>query len=169
MPTRSTATYGVLCILAGAVLAVLYVSAPMLQTLFTRPAINDITTDLADPPAFVTAPIPPYSGAFADKQRQGYPEIGPLTLAVPPDAAFEKANDVAIDMGWRIRAAEPAQGRIEAVATTPMLRFKDDVVVRLRPESGGTRVDMRSRSRIGSHDFGANAKRIREFLDRLQR
>lgn len=169
MAGRSTATYGVLCILAGAVLALLYVNAPMFQTLFTKPSINDITTDLADPPVFVTAQVPPYPAEFADKQREGYPEISSLTLDALPDAVFEKARDVAIDMGWRIRDAEPAERRMEAVATTPLLRFKDDVVIRLRPEGSGTRVDMRSRSRIGRHDLGTNAKRIREFLDRLQR
>lgn len=168
MPARSTATYGVLCILTGALLAVLYVKAPMLQTLFTKPSINDIATDLADPPAFVATPAPSYPADFADKQRRGYPEIGPLTLDASPDAVFERARDAAIDMDWRIRAAEPAEGRLEAVATTPMMRFKDDVVVRLRPEGNGTRVDVRSRSRIGRHDLGTNARRIQDFLDRLQ-
>ena len=169
MASRSTATYGVLCILAGAVLAVLYVNAPMLQTFFTKPSINDISTDPADPPVFVTADLPPYPPAFADRQRQGYPEIGPLTLKAPSDTVFEKVRDVAIDMDWRIRAAEAGEGRLEAVAVTPLIRFKDDVVVRLRPDGDGTRVDVRSRSRIGRHDLGTNAKRIREFLDRLQR
>lgn len=168
MASRSTATYGVLCILAGAVLALLYVSAPMLQTLFTKPSINDISTDLAVPPVFVIARIPPYPADFADQQRRGYPEIGPLTLAAPPDIVFRKAQNAALDMGWRIRAAEPSEGRIEAVATTPLLRFKDDIVLRLRPEGSGTRVDMRSRSRVGNHDLGTNAKRIREFLKKLQ-
>lgn len=169
MPSRSRATYGILCILAGALLAVLYVSVPMLQTFFTRPAINDIVTDPSDPPVFVTAPLPPYPADFADKQRQGYPEIAPLILTASPATVFKKAQDVAIDMGWRIRAAEPAEGRIEAVASTPVMRFKDDLVVRLRAEGAGTRVDLRSRSRIGRHDLGANARRIRDFLDRLQR
>ena len=169
MSNRSTATYGVLCILVGAVLALLYVSAPMLQTLFTKPSINDITTDLADPPVFVVGDVPAYPADFADQQREGYPEIGPLILADPPETVFERARDVAIDMGWRIQAAEPVEGRIEAVASTPILRFKDDVLVRLRSEGAGTRVDMRSRSRLGNHDLGANAKRIREFFDRLQR
>lgn len=169
MARASAATYGLLCILVGAVLAVLYVTAPMLQTLFTKPAINDITTDLADPPAFVAIPAPPYPPESADKQRQGYPEIASVTLAAPPGAVFEKARDIAIDMDWRIRAAEPDAGRLEAVATTPMMRFKDDVVVRLRPEGDGTRVDLRSRSRIGRHDLGTNARRIQDFLDQLQR
>lgn len=169
MPARSTATYGVLCILVGALLAVLYVTAPMLQTLFTRPSINDITTDLSDPPRFVAAPLPPYPSDFMEKQRRGYPEVTYLTLDAPSDVVFERARDTAIDMDWRIRAAEPAEGRLEAVATTPMMRFKDDVVVRLRPEGSGTRVDVRSRSRIGRHDLGTNARRIQEFLDRLQR
>ncbi|WPZ32905.1 DUF1499 domain-containing protein [Thalassobaculum sp. OXR-137] len=169
MAGRSAATYGVLCILVGALLALAYVNAPMLQTLITKPSINDITTDLLDPPKFISTDIPAYPAAFADKQREGYPEIAPLILPDAPDAVFRRATDVAIDLGWRIRHAEPQSGRIEAVATTSFLRFKDDVVVRLRPQESGTRVDIRSRSRIGRHDLGTNARRIREFFKRLQR
>jgi uncharacterized protein (DUF1499 family) len=72
-------------------------------------------------------------------------------------------------MGWTIVAAEPAAGRIEATATTRWLGFKDDVVVRIRPDAGGSRVDVRSVSRVGKSDLGTNARRIREYLGRLGR
>jgi uncharacterized protein (DUF1499 family) len=70
-------------------------------------------------------------------------------------------------LGWRIVAAVPAEGRLEATATTPVLRFKDDVVVRVVPALNGSRVDIRSVSRFGRGDMGANAKRVRAFLAAL--
>jgi uncharacterized protein (DUF1499 family) len=70
-------------------------------------------------------------------------------------------------MGWEIVAADVAAGRIEATATTPWFGFRDDIVVRVAPASAGSRIDVRSVSRVGKSDLGANAKRIRAFLARL--
>jgi uncharacterized protein (DUF1499 family) len=70
-------------------------------------------------------------------------------------------------MGWRIVAAVPEEGRIEATATTPLLRFKDDVVIRVTSRGNGSRIDMRSKSRLGKSDLGANAKRIRAYFRAL--
>ena len=141
------------------------------------PPIHDVTTDLQDPPAFVAvlplradAPNPAtYGGdSVAAQQRQGYPDLGPLRLALPPAAAHARALAAARAMGWEIVAADAAAGRIEATATTRWFGFRDDVVVRLRPEGAGTRVDLRSVSRVGGSDVGANAARIRAYLERLR-
>ncbi len=160
-------------VVAGAVL-----SLPVLMIRQARrvPAIHDVTTDTADPPAFV-AVLPLRAGApntaayggpeVAAKQARAYPEIRPLHLAAAPAAAFEPALAAARAMSWEIVAADPVAGRIEATATTRWLGFQDDVVVRLRPEGGGTRVDVRSVSRVGRSDLGTNAHRIREYLARL--
>lgn len=143
--------------------------APMIQALLTLPAINDITTDLVEPPEYFTLEAPPYPANLADRQRAGYPDLGPLVLDAAPDEAFARAQAAALEMNWDIRDEDADAGRIEAVATTPVLRYRDDVVVRLRPDGDGTRVDLRSRSRIGIHDLGTNARRIRAFLERLKR
>ena len=141
------------------------------------PPIHDITTDLDDPPPF-EAVLPlraeaanpsEYGGdSIAAQQREGYPELGPLVLEAPPGEVFPLALDTARDMGWEVVDSDRGQGRIEATDTTFWFGFKDDVVVRIteRPE-GGTRVDVRSVSRVGRSDVGTNAARIREFLDRL--
>jgi uncharacterized protein (DUF1499 family) len=71
-------------------------------------------------------------------------------------------------MGWRIVASDPAQGRIEAVDQTPWFGFLDDVVVRVRPQGEGSRIDVRSKSRIGVSDLGTNAGRVRAYLRALQ-
>lgn len=140
------------------------------------PPIHDITTDVADPPAFVAllevrdkSPNgAAYGGpAIAAQQQKAYPEVKPLVIAAPPREAMQKALDAARSMGWEVRASDAASGRIEATATTPWFGFKDDVIVRIRPEGAGSRVDVRSVSRVGGSDIGANAKRIREFLSRL--
>jgi uncharacterized protein (DUF1499 family) len=168
MANPRTLTYTVLCILAGILLAGLYVVLPMFQAFFVLPMINDITTDLADPPAFVASSHPAPPPEFADKQSAAYPDLGPVTLPLESEAAFDAARAAAIAMDWVIRGEDRDSGRIEAVATTPVMRFKDDIAIRLRPEGDGTRVDIRSRSRAGRHDFGANAERIRAFLAKLR-
>lgn len=139
--------------------------------------IHDITTDLEDPPAFVAVvPLrgegshaPAYAGAaIAAQQQAAYPEIGPLEVALAPDQLYERARATAEDMGWQIVAAEPSEGRIEATDTTLWFGFKDDVVIRIRAQDGGARLDIRSLSRIGQGDAGTNAARIEAFLAALE-
>ena len=104
----------------------------------------------------------------AAQQRGAYPEIKPQVLSVPPDEAFERALAVTREMGWEIVAAEKSEGRIEATDTTFWFGFKDDVVIRIQPVEAGSRMDVRSASRVGVGDLGVNAARIRRFLERLQ-
>jgi uncharacterized protein (DUF1499 family) len=141
------------------------------------PRIHDITTDTDHPPQFVAllavrqkAPNgTAYGGArIAQAQKAAYPDIAPARLGTPPDQAFDRALDAAQRMGWKIIAADKAEGRIEATATTFWLRFKDDVVIRIAAAGSGSRLDIRSMSRVGRNDFGANAKRIRAFLQQLR-
>jgi uncharacterized protein (DUF1499 family) len=144
------------------------------------PPIHDITTDTSDPPAFVAviaarqaahARNPPeYAGPeVAAQQKSAYPDLVPITLPVPKEQAFEKARAAAQSLGWEIVAADAGEGRLEATDTTRWFGFKDDVVVRVRPEGGGSRVDVRSKSRVGRSDVGANAARIRAFREALER
>jgi uncharacterized protein (DUF1499 family) len=143
------------------------------------PAIHDISTDTADPPAFeVVVPARAAAGAsnsvdyggpeIAAQQQAAYPDLKALVLADPPGAALERALRVARELGWAVVDVDPARGRIEATDTTRWFGFKDDVVVRVRPEKTGSRVDVRSLSRVGRSDVGANARRIRLYLQRLQ-
>lgn len=143
-----------------------------LQTVRSLPFIHDITTDTEDPPVFVAvlplradaANPPEYPGEeVAAQQREAYPDVQPLETALSPAEAFARAEAVARDMGWEIVAVEPAEGRIEATATTFWFGFKDDIVIRVRPTAEGSRVDIRSKSRVGRSDVGANAARIQDF------
>ena len=140
------------------------------------PAIHDITTDTTDPPRFIAVlPLrkdarnpPDYGGTqIAAQQRSAYPEIAPLYSNAPPDKAFSRALDTARSMGWDIVAAVPAEGRIEATDTTLLFGFKDDIVIRVNPAPQGTRIDVRSESRIGKSDVGTNARRVAAFLAKL--
>lgn len=141
------------------------------------PAIHDITTDTQNPPAFVAiaplrkdAPNPPeYAGdSIARQQLKAYPDIKPLMLAMRVDSAFTLALTTARDMGWELVDQNRRDGRIEATATTPFMGFKDDVVIRVSSASGISRIDVRSKSRVGGSDVGANARRIRAYLDKLR-
>ena len=141
------------------------------------PAIHDITTDTMQPPPFLAvvplraaAPNPTEYGGpeIAAKQRAAYPDLGPLVLSDPPARAFERALAAARSMGGELVASDPAGGRIEATDTTFWFGFKDDVVVRVTPQPTGSRVDVRSLSRVGGGDIGANAARVRSYLAALR-
>lgn len=148
----------------------------LLQTAKGVPPIHDITTDLEDPPSFVAvlplrakAPNPAVYGGpeVAAAQRRGYPDLHPVELAATPADALGRAVAAARQMGWEIVATDSAAGRIEATATTVWFGFKDDVVVRVRPAGNGSRIDVRSVSRVGGSDVGTNARRIRAYLAKL--
>jgi uncharacterized protein (DUF1499 family) len=137
------------------------------------PAIHDITTDTMQPPPFLavlplrTGALNPveYGGAdVAAKQKQAFPDIAPVTLTVPPSRAFDRALAAARAMGWELVASDPAGGRIEATDTSFWFGFKDDIVVRVTPQPNGSRLDVRSLSRVGGGDIGANAARVRKYL-----
>lgn len=159
------------------------------------PFIHDVTTDTQDPPTFGAvimaereavknvntvdyagkrAPSKDASGKPVEKlvsalQTQAYPEVRTLVLSEAPDVAFGRAEQVARDMGWKIKETDAASGRIDATDTTFWYGFKDDVTIRLRPAQGdGTRVDVRSISRVGGSDIGANAARVEAFLENLK-
>jgi hypothetical protein len=157
----------VLAMVAG--LVAVLVPWGWLRTARQVPPIHDITTDTDHPPEFVAvlplrakAPNSPvYGGAeIAAQQRQAYPDVQPLIVN-------ERALAAARALGWEIVAADNAAGRIEATATTRWFGFKDDVVVRITPQGSGSRVDVRSVSRVGGSDVGTNARRIREYLKRV--
>ena len=140
------------------------------------PDIHDITTDTDDPPQFVALFVErkgsPNGAAYgggkvAAEQRRGYPDIQPIVVSQPRPQAFARALESARQMGWAIAANDPETGRIEATATTYWFRFKDDIVVRVRADPAGSRIDVRSASRLGSSDVGANAARIREYRSHL--
>lgn len=143
----------------------------------TLPLLHDITTDLENPPAF-QAVIPRRGGApnqlernpqLAILQREGYPDLAPITLPTSPATVFDRALAVAQANGWEIVTADKSSGRIEATDTTRWFGFTDDIVVRLTPWGAGTRVDVRSAARAGAGDLGRNANRIRRFLGELAR
>jgi uncharacterized protein (DUF1499 family) len=139
------------------------------------PRIHDISTDTDKPPVYV-AVLPlrvgaenptDYSADVALLQKKAYPDIAPALLDLPPAQAFARAERAARAMGWEVVAAVPEALRIEATDTTLLFGFKDDIVVRVAPSGNGSRVDVRSLSRVGRSDFGVNANRIRKFLRQL--
>ncbi len=174
--SRRGARWAILGLLMS--LVVLALPVKLVVDGLTLPPINDITTDTENPPSFI-ALLPhrqnadnpaEYRGAeVAAQQRQAYPKVRPELLTVPPAQAFERAHKAAKDMGWEIVEANPNDGRIEAIATTFWFGFKDDVVVRISPANEGSRIDVRSVSRVGTSDVGVNASRIEEYLSRVRK
>jgi len=171
---RSAILWWVPALLLAAV--AVYVPWQALESARQVPPIHDITTDTLDPPAFVALrevreqypnPTDHPGEAVASQQREAYPDLGTLRLAEPADRVFARALEAARDMGWEIVAADPEDGRIEATATTFWYGFRDDVVIRVRPDGEFSLVDVRSVSRVGRSDAGTNARRIRSYLERL--
>jgi uncharacterized protein (DUF1499 family) len=144
---------------------------------YTLPMINDISTDALDTPRFdVLARLRPrgtveYAGLYAaELQRKAYPDIEPLSVNAAPRVAYDAAMAVIARKKWRVVVDRPPQpprrdGVIEAVARTPIMGFREDIAVRIRREDDGAKIDVRSASRFGRHDFGSNAARIKSLLE----
>ena len=159
-------------------IAVAYVPWNEKRKASALPLIHDITTDTQNPPEFI-AVLPlrgadsnstVYAGsAIAELQLKAYPDIQPLLTDQSADVMFNKALDTAKRLQWEIVAADPVARRIEATDTTLWFGFKDDIVIRITAQPEGSRVDVRSMSRVGLSDVGANAARIRTFFNALKK
>lgn len=156
------------------------VSVPLKMYLAAQrlPAIHDITTDTKNPPQFnvilglrKNAPNPAeYGGpAIGSLQLSAYPDIKPVMLALTPDKAFQLCLATAREMGWDIVNADPDKRIIEGTDTTFWFGFKDDIIVRITSSEKGSRIDLRSVSRVGKSDVGTNAERIRNFISKLEK
>lgn len=147
------------------------------------PRLNDVSTDIDIPPTFSRSRaalaardgrVPPdVDRETRERQRAAYPNVTPILLDMTAEEAFDLARRTAHSLGWTIIEQTPpggrvGTGRIEALQRTTILRFVDDVTIRIRPHAEGARIDLRSASRLGQHDLGANARRIRRFADELQ-
>jgi uncharacterized protein (DUF1499 family) len=165
--------------LTGASLGFVIVAGILLLLLTTGgagvPPINDITTNIDDPPVFFHAPT--LTGSAMDYEadttagptRDAYADLVTIQLDAPPDRAFGRVERAAEELGWEISYRDPESGVLEAQQTSRIFKFVDDVVVRIRPAAGGSQVDVRSKSRLGRGDLGANAKRIRALRDAITR
>ena len=162
---------------AAALAAAVVVGAFPLAALLSgggAPPIHDITTDTDAPPAFVAAVAlnapgrTDYDPAVAEQQRAAFPDLGPAMLPVAPADAFDRALAVVQEMGWELLADDAAALRIEATDRSFWFGFPDDVVVRIAADGeAGSRVDVRSLSRVGGGDLGVNARRVREIVAAL--
>lgn len=153
------------------------------------PFIHDVSTDTQKPPLFTETLMnirtqtpgvngadylgktaPPNDELVSVLQVRAYPDIRPIILSDSPDITYGRAKSIIQDMGWKLHTDKPETGILEATETTFWYGFKDDVIIRIKPaQGGGSIVDIRSLSRIGGSDIGANANRIRRFTKRLNR
>lgn len=143
------------------------------------PRINDIATALEDTPAFSHAATLPenrerdmtFPEDNAPLIAAHYPGLETRVIDASPARVFAIALETAESFsGWEVTWVDTPSLTFEGIATTAVYRFRDDFVVRVSPaEKGGSQVDMRSKSRIGQSDLGANAQRIAAFLGLIQR
>lgn len=140
----------------------------------SAPAIHDITTDITDPPEFVAGKAAREEGenstdyegeVIAKQQREAFPELKSIQTSLGQQAAFDRSLEVVNEMGWTLLEKDLVNGRIEAYEETALFGFIDDVVIRVRGAENGSVVDLRSNSRVGKGDLGANAARIQRFVE----
>lgn len=168
---------GVLTLVPAVLVAgfALYVPWKMADLAKSHPPIHDISTDLDSPPDFVAlkparekSPNGWSWNGNSSLQRQHYADVAPAMLKLPREKALPVVESVARGMGMSMVEANLAEGRVEASDRTAWFGFTDDVVIRLRSEGDGTRIDIRSASRVGVSDLGKNAERVRDLLARLK-
>lgn len=170
------------------ILAVLIAAGVMatlgnMRTVGGENPIHDVTTDFINPPQIVTAANADRSnpadylgaeeyGETGKTVRQWqevlYPDIASQSFSQNQSQVYDAALGVAEGMGWDILSSDRFTGIIEAVHTSPWFGFKDDIVIRIQEIEGRARVDVRSKSRVGRSDLGANVQRIRKFQEKLQ-
>ncbi len=174
---RRLALFGVA---TGGVLVVALLAALLPVLRAELPTLNDISTDLENPPRFasdpsgrgrdMTYPPPNYPPNWREQIRAAWPALAPIESAHPPTHALELAARTARQLGWQVTHVDEAAGIIQAQHSTRLFRFVDDVVIRVRADAGGgARLDLRSKSRDGRGDLGANAARIQRFRDAYRR
>ena len=169
----------------GVLLAALVLAWPIWLTVqaVRLPILNDISTDINNPPGFsrstralearnghVPAELPAEARL---PQTRAYPAVQPIVIDLDGDEAFQLVLAAVKALGWQlIESSQPGgrmgDGRIEAIERTLIMRFPDDITIRVRPGAGQSRIDVRSVSRYGRHDFGVNAKRIERFARQMQ-
>ncbi len=145
------------------------------------PAIYDVTTDPIDPPRYEAiarlrgadgANPAAYAGLYsAERQRLAYPDIEPVSLDVPALQAYETTLNIIKKRKWLVLVDRAPQlrreGKIEAIARTPIMGFREDISIRVMPDGEGSRVDLRSSSRYFDHDLGTNAARVTKLIDEI--
>jgi uncharacterized protein (DUF1499 family) len=172
---------GALTAAAGILVPLLIWAWPVtyLPAAFTLPPINDVSTDVADPPRFVAlagqrsadANPPAYPGErYAKEQQKAYPDLRTFTVDRSAEETFELVEEVVRKLKWKVAAADPpsdrdeSAGTLEATDRTLLMGFTDDIVVRVEGGRRRSRIDVRSASRYGRSDLGQNATRVRRFL-----
>ena len=176
---------GVGLVLASLLLSGLMLAAPAYYTAeaVALPPLTDVTTDLIEPPDFSRSAVaraarggfdhPDIPPEWREAQRRAYPALQPIVVDLEADEAWRLIHRAIEARKWRIVEETKPGGRIglghiDAIGLTPIMGFPEDVTIRVRPLAGQTRIDLRSASRFGGHDFGSNARRIQAFSDELQ-
>jgi uncharacterized protein (DUF1499 family) len=165
-------------------LALLAYPAYLAAIALPLPMIADVTTDFATPPAFMISAKaraardgqtpPAWDPADGPLQQDAYPKVQPILVDLEPTQAYQLVLRVAKDLGWKIVDSNPPNLRvdgvaqIEAIARSPVFGFAYDIAVRVRPLASQTRIDLRSVSRVGRQDFGANAHHFARFAAAVQ-
>ncbi len=174
--SRTTSRSPLVLSVVIAALPIISIMATVGPAGFKVPPIHDISTDLTSPPQFSVVPglrhesdnsLVHAGESLAQQQRAAYPHIQPLATELTAEQAYGRSRAALQSLGWEIISDSPERLELEAVEASLLFGFKDDVIVRVRATETGSVVDVRSVSRVGRSDLGANAKRIERFFEAL--
>ena len=85
--------------------------------------------------------------------------VEPLTYTTTAEQAWAKIKQMISDTGGAV--IEEEADYLRAVYETPLLRYVDDV--ELRHDKKNQQIHIRSASRVGTSDMGANRKRVEKI------
>jgi len=180
-----TGRKGISLLLTGGLIATALLSYPLYLAYqaVRLPALHDVSTDVDDPPQFSLSrhalmirkgfvPISE-SSSEAQKQLDAYPDVAPIILDLDAGDTYQLVLHAVAARHWKLVEAHPPGGRfgfghVDAIDHSRVLGFATDITIRIKPLAGQTRVDVRSVSRVGRHDFGSNARRITAFTEQLK-
>ncbi|WP_347564657.1 DUF1499 domain-containing protein [Alteromonas sp. 5E99-2] len=175
---RSSMNIAVILAATTCVIVAVGIPVSMMKKAKGLPPIHDITTDVQQPPEFnwvlkdrADAPNPAeyLAGEVTKQQLDAYPELATQVFNASVDDVQTAATSVVNELGWTLVHSDTSLHTIEATEASFWFGFKDDVVIRIQGQDGQTRVDVRSKSRVGRSDLGANAQRIRTFQSALSK
>ncbi len=180
-----TGRKGISLLLTGGFIATVLLSYPLYLAYqaVRLPALHDVSTDIDNPPQFslsrhallIRKGFVPMSVSESQREKQldAYPDVQPIILDLDANETYQTVLHAVAARHWKIVEAHPPGGRfglghVDAIDHSRVLGFANDITIRIRPLAGQTRVDIRSVSRVGRHDFGSNARRIMTFTDELK-
>lgn len=125
---------------------------------------------LFEPPGF-TVRLQTYLGHNVAELRPDadFPELRPAVYPIKPALLCQQVTSALDSLGWEWQALA-GDCHYHAIVRTPLLGFKDDVRIGVEPVGdSSSRLAVRSGSRVGRGDMGANIRHVLDLVSAVER